>query len=174
MNRARSAFRAIAAVAVLIVSSPAWADFQGEVVRILDGDTIDVLVNRQTIRVRLADVDAPESGQAFGQRARQRLADMTFRQQVEVVEKDTDRYGRTLGTVYAMMSYPGSAAQLTNINAVMVQEGMAWAYRYYGKPTDPQMYALEQEARRQRFGLWSDPNAQEPWKWRRASKNATN
>lgn len=174
MKRARSLFRAVAAVAVLIVSTPAWADFQGEVVRILDGDTIDVLVNRQTVRVRLADIDAPESGQAFGQRARQRLADMTFRQQVEVVEKDTDRYGRTLGVVYAMMTYPGNAAQLTNVNAVMVQEGMAWAYRYYGKPTDPQMYALEQQARRERRGLWSDPNAQEPWKWRRASKNATN
>lgn len=153
---------------------PAWADFRGEVVRILDGDTIDVLVNRQTIRVRLADIDAPESGQAFGSRARQRLADLTFRQQVQVAEKDVDRYGRTLGVVYATLQHPNGQTKLTNINAILVQEGMAWAYRYYGKPTDPHLYELEKEARRNRLGLWSDPKAQEPWKWRRASKNATN
>lgn len=174
MKSALAALRAVAACVILIVSVPAWDDFRGEVVRILDGDTIDVLVNRQTIRVRLADIDAPESGQAFGSRARQRLAGLTFRQEVQVTEKEVDRYGRTLGVVYAPLQYPGGQTQLTNINAIMVQEGMAWAYRYYGKPTDAQMYEYEKEARRQRLGLWSDPNAQEPWKWRRASKNATN
>nr|WP_267285476.1 thermonuclease family protein [Klebsiella pneumoniae] len=57
-----------------------------------------------------------------------------------MTEKEVDRYGRTLGVVYAPLQYPGGQTQLTNINAIMVQEGMAWAYRYYGKPTDAQMY----------------------------------
>jgi len=173
MNCIRSAFRSILAV-VLLFSTPAWADFQGQVVRVLDGDTIDVLMNRQIIRVRLTDIDAPEKGQAFGQRARQRLADMTFRRQVTIIEKDTDQYGRVLGSVYAKLNDPGHVAQLTNINAVMVKEGMAWAYRYHGEPANRQMYALEKEARRHQRGLWSDPNAQEPWEWRRKMKNTSN
>src|SRR5690606_42083696 len=106
MKHVRAILRAAAAAAVLIVSVPAWADFRGEVVRILDGDTIDVLVNRQTIRVRLADIDAPESGQAFGSRARQQLANLTFRLQVQVAEKKVERYGRTLGVVSSKLQYP--------------------------------------------------------------------
>lgn len=174
MSKVIAALRLVAIVTVLFVSVPAWADFRGEVVRILDGDTIEVLVNRQPIRVRLADIDAPESGQAFGSRARQRLADLIFRSEVQVIEKEIDRYGRTLGIVYASLKYPGGEVQLTNINAIMVQEGMAWAYRYFNKPTDPDMYELEKEARRQRVGLWSDGNAQEPWQWRREQKQTAN
>lgn len=63
---------------------------------------------------------------------------------------------------------------LTNINAVMVREGMAWAYRYHGEPATIQMYVLEKEARRQPRGLWSDPNFREPWKWRHKWKNHEN
>lgn len=169
----RCALYAIIAI-VLTSGASAWANFQGEVVRVLDGDTIDVLVNRRTIRVRLIDIDAPESGQAFSQRAHQRLAALTYRQIVEIAKKETDQYGRILGTVYVNLSYSSNVTQRTNINAVMVEEGMAWAYRYDGKPVNLQMYALEKKARSQRRGLWSDSNAQEPWKWRRKSKINSN
>lgn len=66
----------------LVVASPAWAELRGEVVRIIDGDTIDVLVDKQPVRVRLVDIDAPEKRQAFGERARQALAGMVFRRHV--------------------------------------------------------------------------------------------
>ncbi|EBC1886537.1 thermonuclease family protein [Salmonella enterica] len=175
MKRAFAVLHVAAAVAILVCSIPAWADFRGEVVRVLDGDTIDVLIDRKTVRVRLADIDAPERGQAFGSRARQRLADLTFRQHVEVIEQDTDRYGRILGVVFVAVRYPDNPApQQANVNALMVREGLAWAYRYRGQPTSPQMFELEQQARRQKIGLWSDPTAQEPWKWRRATKPAIN
>ncbi|AHG62876.1 thermonuclease family protein [Advenella mimigardefordensis] len=164
------AYRSIIAV-VLLLCTPAYADFQGKVINVIDGDTIDVLVNLQAIRVRLADIDAPELGQPFSQRARRRLSGMILHQKVEIIETGTDRYGRTLGTVYAKSNDPGQIAQLTNINAVMVKGGTAWANRYKGELANPQMYVLENEARRQRRGLWSDPNAQEPWEWRRKSKN---
>jgi endonuclease YncB( thermonuclease family) len=45
----------------------------GCVVGITDGDTITVLVERQQVKVRLADIDAPESKQAFGTRSKQAL-----------------------------------------------------------------------------------------------------
>lgn len=77
----------------------AIADIHGEIIRIIDGDTVDVLVNKTPIRVRLVDIDAPESKQPFGQKSRQFLADMIFRQQVTIVEKGKDRYNRVLGKV---------------------------------------------------------------------------
>lgn len=168
---ALSALRALATFAVLIVTAPAWAgELRGEVVRIIDGDTIDVLVDKRPVRVRLVDIDAPERGQAFGEKARQYLAGMVFRQPVLVIEKDTDRYGRTLGVVWANMQLPGRPPQPRNVNAAMVQAGMAWAYRFRDRPSSAEMAQLEQDARRQRLGLWSDPHAVEPWKWRRTEK----
>jgi len=71
----------------------AHADLVGPVVAIQDGDTIDVLVNRQPVRVRLAQIDAPEKRQAFGTRSRQALAELVFRQSVRVAETGRDRYG---------------------------------------------------------------------------------
>ncbi len=170
-RRSYAMLRAAAALAVLVVASPAWAELRGEVVRIIDGDTIDVLVDKQPVRVRLVDIDAPEKRQAFGERARQALAGMVFRRHVLVDEKDTDRYGRTLGTVWVNMELASRPPQPRNVNAAMVHQGMAWAYRFHGRAADPEMLRLEQEARGKRVGLWSDPHAVEPWKWRRESNN---
>ena len=81
-----NAARAWCAVALLLFTALARAELVGPVVAILDGDTIDVLVDRQPIRVRLAQIDAPEKRQAFGTRARQTLAGLVFRQSVTVEE----------------------------------------------------------------------------------------
>ena len=164
----KTTLRTLAALAVLIVAWPAWAELRGEVVRIIDGDTIDVLVDKRPVRVRLVDIDAPEKRQAFGERSRQALADLVFRRQVLVVEKNTDRFGRTLGVLFTKHCEPVNTCREININARMVHAGMAWAYRFHDRPTDPQLFVIEQDARRARRGLWSDANAVEPWKWRRA------
>ncbi|HAX9549891.1 thermonuclease family protein [Escherichia coli] len=167
----KARFRAAALAILLVVAGPAAAELRGEVVRIIDGDTIDVLVDKRPVRVRLVDIDAPEKRQAFGERARQALAGMVFRRPVLVDEKDTDRYGRTLGVVWVNVKLPGRPPHPRNVNASMVHQGMAWAYRFHGRASDPEMLRLEQEARGKRAGLWSDPHAVEPWKWRRESSN---
>lgn len=101
--------------ALLAFAGLAHAELVGPVVAIQDGDTIDVLVNRQPVRVRLAQIDAPEKRQAFGTRSRQALAELVFRQSVRVAETGRDRYGRVIGTVYL-----GSV----DVNAQMVREGI--------------------------------------------------
>ena len=64
--------RQLCAMVLLVVTFSARADISGRVVRVLDGDTVEVLEpdNRLT-RVRLAGIDAPEKSQPFGQRCRQ-------------------------------------------------------------------------------------------------------
>jgi len=75
------------------------------VVGIADGDTLTVRCEAQadqpaqTLKVRLAEIDAPEKGQAFGNRSKQHLSDVCFKKQAEVRPQTTGRYGRTVARV---------------------------------------------------------------------------
>lgn len=132
--------------------------FQGDVVRILDGDTVEVLdMNKQTHRVRLANIDAPERRQAFGEVSRQALATMAYRQRVEVLDRGGDQYGRRIG----VLTLNGR-----DLNAAMVAQGMAWVYTRYNN--DHTLPPLEKKARMARLGLWADKSPTPPWEFRRA------
>lgn len=138
----------------------------GKVVRVLDGDTFELLVDQQPVRIRVTGIDAPEKDQPFGQRSRQSLAGMVDGNPVAVRVKGKDRFGRTLGAVYAKICAPSAPCLAVYVNAEQVKTGMAWAYRFHGQAVDPAMLKLETQARSERVGLWSAPNAVEPWKWR--------
>lgn len=146
-------------LSILLFAGFARAELVGQVVSILDGDTIDVLVDRHPVRVRLAQIDAPEKHQAFGTRSRQALAQLVFRLPVRVVEKGRDRYGRIIGTVYF-----GDV----DVNAQMVRQGMAWVYRQYAR--DAELYELERQARAGKQGLWADPGPVAPWDYRESNR----
>src|SRR5262245_38545878 len=94
----------------------------GKVVGITDGDTITVVVNRHTIKVRLAEIDTPERGQPWANRAKEALSGKVLGQVVQLQVMDTDRYGRTVAKVYC---------DGRDINREMVREGNAWVYRKY-------------------------------------------
>lgn len=136
--------------------------FAAVVVGVTDGDTITVLdETRRELRVRLAEIDAPERGQPWGDRSKQALSDLVYRQSVEIVQTDTDSYGRMV----AQVSVDGR-----NINREMVAIGAAWAFREY--LIDDTLIAIERDARTQRLGLWSmsGPNPVEPRLWRRGDR----
>lgn len=155
MNR-RNLLAMLVCAFTLSFGTVARADFTGPVIAILDGDTIDVLVDRQPVRVRFAQIDAPEKRQAFGTRSRQALSELVFRQSVTVHDMGRDRYGRVLGTVYL--------SQL-NVNAEMIRQGMAWVYKQYA--VERSLFKLEEEARAAHRGLWVDPAPVPPWEFRR-------
>jgi endonuclease YncB( thermonuclease family) len=60
----------------------AYANFSGSVVRVLDGDTIEVLHNTRAERIRLNGIDCPEKGQAYGKQAKQAASALVFGKQV--------------------------------------------------------------------------------------------
>jgi endonuclease YncB( thermonuclease family) len=154
----RPALLAVALVVALAGSAVA-ADLR--VVRVSDGDTFVGLdaENRQ-IKVRLHGIDAPEAKQPFGTVARKALADLIAEKVVSVEEVDRDRYGRVVGRVTI-------AGKL--VNAEMVRAGLAWRYVTYDKRNE--FGGLEDEARRQRRGLWADAHPIAPWEWRKSEKD---
>jgi micrococcal nuclease len=126
--------------------------YEGKVIGVSDGDTVTVLMSRHQIRVRLAEIDAPEKRQPFGERSKQSLSDLVYGKQVKVNQEDRDHYGRVVGRVYA-----GGL----DVNAEQLKRGMAWVYRQYNR--DKSLLALKQEARGAKRGLWTDPNPTPPW-----------
>lgn len=142
-------------VGCLLAAQSVLADFTGKVVGVSDGDTITVLKDREQVKVRLVEIDAPEKGQAFGNRSKQALSALVHGKQVEIRVHGTDRYGRTLGRVHQSG---------LDVNAEMVRRGMAWVYVKYAR--DKGLYQLEAEAREQRRGLWADKEPVPPWEWR--------
>lgn len=148
--------------AALLLSGVAYADpaTEGLVVGVHDGDTLTVLVGKQQVKVRLAEIDAPELRQAFGKRSQQSLAAICFQETAHVELLARDRYGRSVGKVECAGKDAG---------AHQVSTGMAWIYDRYSKPTSP-LYALQDAAKSARRGLWADNEPVPPREWRRAGK----
>ena len=131
----------------------------GLVVAIADGDTLTVLnEDLQQVKIRLAEIAAPEKKQAFGTRSRQSLGELCHEKRAEVRVEDVDRYKRIVGRV---------TCAGVDANAAQVRRGMAWVYDRYAK--DKTLYRLQDEARSAGRGLWIDRNPMAPWDWRRRS-----
>jgi len=83
------------ALALLLPIFGQAADLQGRVVGVHDGDSITFLAGRLQLKVRLADIDAPELGQPFGRRSKESLSSLCFDKPAVLDTQGTDRYGRT-------------------------------------------------------------------------------
>ena len=141
----------------LFLPALGWS-WQGRVVRVFDGDTVEVLRGGHLVRVRLYGIDAPEKDQPYGLRATLILAEMVMGRQVQVRTMDRDRYGRTVGVIRV-------GAKV--INQGMLVRGAAWYYgRYCRASFCRQWWAAAQGAQRQRQGLWQAERPVPPWQWR--------
>jgi len=146
-----------AGVFALVLCANAGADMVGEA-RIIDGDTIEISGER----IRLHGIDAPETRQTCnvagvpwpcGESATLALVDETEGRRVTCKGNKRDRYGRIIA-----ICYTGER----DLNAMMVREGWALAYRRYAKDYVDD----ENQARDARKGMWR-ADFVEPWKWRR-------
>jgi len=141
------------------------AVLSGQVVRVVDGDTLVVQLASGPLRVRLYAVDAPEKSQPHGREAATALTRLVAGRQISIEPFQQDRYNRMLGIVHV-----GD----TNVNSRLVSQGHAWAYRRYMRKADAKLCSLEDQARRAERGLWAQANGGKvvaPWDWR--SKNKT-
>lgn len=147
-----------------LASSPTHATphaIYGKVVGVSDGDTLTILdANQVQHKIRLAEIDAPEKSQEFGQVSKQSLSDLAFGESAAATCKEEDRYGRSVCKV---------VVNGINVNAEQVARGFAWVYSQYASKFSV-LYAFEMKARAGRKGLWSDKNPTPPWEYRRERK----
>lgn len=129
----------------------------GKVVAITDGDTFKLLTKDSTlIKVRLANIDCPELKQPFSKRAKQFVSDAIFSKIVTLNVLKKDRYRRYISNVI----YDDSLS----LSHELVRNGLAWHYKKYSK--DSLLQAFEDNAKKNKVGLWQDKNAIPPWEWR--------
>ncbi len=133
------------------------------VVAVSDGDTITIqTLDHQRLKVRLAEIDAPESSQPYGARSKRELSEILFRRLVVVRPSGTDRYGRTIAHIETAGRDAGR---------LMIERGAAWYFVQFGH--DPRLAAAERTARKDRIGLWALSAEQRvpPWAWRQTDRS---
>ncbi|MCB1761334.1 MAG: thermonuclease family protein [Gammaproteobacteria bacterium] len=132
--------------------------------RVHDGDTVSLICDGETVKVRLHCIDAPEMGQGEWGRASKQHLERILPNRLKLTVKDTDRYGRRVGAVFS------TGTSQESINLQMVRAGKAAVYDRYC--SDGRYSGAEKQARSERTGIWQrGGDHQRPWAWRRTMKN---
>lgn len=124
------------------------------VTEVVDGDTF---VIEDGIRIRMLNVDAPETGECYGAEAKENLVEGLLGREV-VLEKDQsarDNYGRLLRYVFTYEENPETDSEL--VNAEVVRQG--FALEDYVSPNRrylSQIQAGEREAQEEGVGIWGE------------------
>ena len=145
-------------ILVVIASSAHADDLKGKP-RIVDGDTIWI----GETKIRLHGIDAPETKQECqqadgshyrcGEASTDALRVLVGSDPVRCEGDTYDRYKRLIATCYS-----GNV----NLNAELVRQGWALAYRRYSKD----YVSAEKEAQEAKRGMWAG-EFEPPWEWRR-------
>ena len=160
-------------IILFLASTYTFADFDADVINIVDGDTIDVLDTRgEKLRIRLLGIDAPEKAQPFGKESMLYLKKIINGNSVRIISKPDKNKPYTLGFYRRIIGK--IILNKKDINLKMINEGMAWHFKKYKKSQpieDRQSYnEAENQAREKSIGLWSDVYPSAPWEWRKLNK----
>ena len=119
---------------------------EGICVGVSDGDSLHLeLPDGERVRVRLYGIDAPEKDQECALAARKKLGKLIYDKKIRVEVLDVDKYGRSVGKVYAGARY---------VNRYMLKEGLAWHYKHYAAD-DELLAEAEARAKAAGRGIWS-------------------
>jgi len=136
---------------------------EGLVVGVADGDTITVLdQQKNTYKIRLQGIDAPEKKQAFGEKSKQSLHDLVHSKQVRIEYDKEDKYGRIVGKV---------TVEDVDVCLQQLVLGMAWHYKKYQNEqsvSDRALYSdTELKSQSLKLGLWTEDTPMPPWEFRK-------
>jgi endonuclease YncB( thermonuclease family) len=142
---------------------------RGRITGIVDGDTISALIlGKQQVRIRIAFIDAPEKGQAFGQRAKVAMSELVFGKDVKLRPHTVDRYGHLVARVIIDNQDAGLE---------LLKQGLCWVYEKYVGEAPPEIqtsyWAAQAAAQSGKIGLWQDTVPMPPWEWRKEKGTTT-
>lgn len=139
------------------------------IIRVKDGDTYEAITrSKDTITIRLADVDTPEKGQPYGKEAKEAVIKLLLNKNVTLqkryAESSTDRNGRVIAYLYTSGGI--------DIGRKLLELGLAWNYTKFSETGEKyeEYTKTENTAKKNRIGLWFDEKPIEPWVWRRLPK----
>jgi len=166
-------FKRLIIIILFLLSTYTYADFNAEVLRIIDGDTVVVVdSDGQKLRIRLLGIDTPEKNQRFGYESSAYLKKILNKQSVTIISSPDKNKPYTLG--YYKRIIGKIFLNGRDINLEMIQKGMAWHFKKYKKSqpmNDRYSYnKAEVNARKKNIGLWKNENPLPPWKWRKLNK----
>ena len=129
-----------------------------QVERVIDGDTIRVNIgDKQTKRLRLLSIDAPELDECFGREAGLALKEIIKDKNIKF-EKDlsgVDKFGRLLRYLIIESSDPREDSLL--VNHYLVRNGFAF---HYSNPPDNRyrdlLVAAQKDAKKEKLGMWGE------------------
>jgi micrococcal nuclease len=130
-----------------------------DVIKVVDGDTIDVSLDGKTERIRLIGINTPETvdprkpvecfGREASDRAKELLSNKKVYLEADLISGERDKYNRLLRFVFLEDG--------TNFNLLMIKEGYAYEYTYdvpYKYQTE--FKQAQKEAEANKAGLWGD------------------
>jgi endonuclease YncB( thermonuclease family) len=142
----------------------------GRLAVLQDGDSFIAQTSKGQMTIRLAGIDAPERFQAFSSNARGQMQQLLHGRDLRIQVIKIDQYQRVVAQVFSLRE-----EQWIDVGLEQVTQGLAWHYKRYAKEQelpDRLAYArAEEEARKQRRGLWKDLDTasppQAPWDYRK-------
>ncbi|MCE5322105.1 thermonuclease family protein [bacterium] len=140
--------------------SPAFSaqrPYAATVLRVLDGDTIEVQHGQAVEHIRLFGIDCPEKNQEFGPEATKATTELAAGKRVSIEPASRDRDNR----VVAVVILPDKI----NLNQKLVAMGMAWWWKEYA-PKSTQLPKNQSEAKAAKLGLWAKTDPIPPWEFR--------
>jgi micrococcal nuclease len=133
--------------------------FNAKVIRVIDGDTIEIQQETKIQRVRIWGIDTPERDQSYARPAHQFTRSLLAGREVKVLPKYFDCYGRLVAIIIV---------DEKNISEELVRSGLAWVHIYYcNELICDNWKSLQERAMFEHRGLWNDRHPVAPWQWKK-------
>jgi len=152
-------------VLALVAACPSlsWGgDFAARVITVHEGDRLTIRHAGRIETIYIKDIDCPDLKQPYGKQAKRVTAAYVGNRDVVVRALTRDKQGR----MSAEVLLPNGP----NVGRELVKEGLAWSQR--AGSSDPSLGDLEELARAEHRGLWSEPNPVPPWKWKSTKRTS--
>jgi micrococcal nuclease len=159
VNQNKAPLPTVSEPTAVLGDQTASASVSAQVIRVVDGDTVRVLINGEEKTLRLIGLNTPETvdprrevqcyGKEASNKAKELLTDQTVYLESDDSQGETDKYQRLLRYIWLTDG--------RNFNKLMITEGYAYEYTYdLPYKYQSEFKTAQLTAQETKKGLWSD------------------